>query len=210
MNSPDECVVVVHGLWMHWFTSVPMARQLRREMHCPVYTFDYRSALRDLDENSARLLIYCQSRDEKKVHLVGHSLGGLVIVNMLNRYEFDRPGRAVAIGSPFAHSESGKRLSRVPLLGKALGRSIGQAHSRPPMIYRGRREIGVITATRPHGPGRLLGRMDSAHDGIVFADETSLPGVTDVLTMPDQTHTTSYFSGKAAARAADFLVQGRF
>ena len=210
MNSTDECVVVVHGLWMHGFTSLPMARHLRRKMHCPVYVFDYMSTLRALDHNSKQLFRYCQALEEHTVHLVGHSLGGLVVVNMLNRHDFDRPGRAVAIGSPFGHSESGKRLAKIPLLGKILGRSLHQAHSREPMTYQGEREIGVITATRPQGPGKILGTMDAAHDGIVFTDETRLPGAKENLEMPDQTHTTSYFSRRAADRAADFLRDGKF
>ncbi len=210
MNRADECVVVVHGLWMRAFTSLPMARHLRKKMNCQVYTFDYWSALRSLDHNSESLFNYCQALKENTVHLVGHSLGGLVLINMLNRHDFDRPGRAVAIGSPFAHSESGKRRAKIPLLGRALGRSITQAHSREPMTYQGTREVGVITAANPHGPGKILGRMEAAHDGIVFADETQLPGAKETLEMPDQTHTTSYFSAKAADRAADFLLNGRF
>ncbi len=210
MNRADECVVVVHGLWMHGFTSLPMAGHLRRKMHCPAYTFDYWSTLRSLDHNSDRLFDYCQALDEHTVHLVGHSLGGLVVVNMLNRDAFDRPGRVVAIGSPFAHSESGKRFAKIPLLGKALGRSIAQAHGREPMTYRGEREIGVIAAAKPRGPGTILGSMDAPHDGIVFADETRLPGAKEILEMPDQTHTTSYFSRRAADRAADFLRNGKF
>lgn len=210
MNRADECVVVVHGLWMHGFTSLPMAGHLRRKMHCPVYPFDYWSTLRSLDHNSERLFDYCQALDEHTVHLVGHSLGGLVVVNMLNRHNFDRPGRVVAIGSPFAHSESGKRFAKIPLLGKALGRSITQAHSREPMAYRGGREIGVIAAAKPRGPGKILGSMDAPHDGIVFAGETRLPGAKEILEMPDQTHTTSYFSRRAADRAADFLRDGKF
>ena len=210
MNRAGECVVVVHGLWMHGFTSLPMAGHLRRKMHCPVYPFDYWSTLRSLDHNSERLFDYCQALDEHTVHLVGHSLGGLVVVNMLNRHDFDRPGRVVAIGSPFAHSESGKRFAKIPLLGKALGRSITQAHSREPMAYRGGREIGVIAAAKPRGPGKILGSMDAPHDGIVFAGETRLPGAKEILEMPDQTHTTSYFSRRAADRAADFLRDGKF
>ena len=210
MNTANECVVVVHGLWMHGFTSLPMAGHLRRKMHCPVYPFDYWSTLRSLDHNSDRLFDYCQTLDEHTVHLVGHSLGGLVVVNMLNRHDFDRPGRVVAIGSPFAHSESGKRFAKIPLLGKALGRSITPAHSREPMAYRGGREIGVIAAAKPRGPGKILGSMDAPHDGIVFADETRLPGAKEILEMPDQTHTTSYFSRRAADRAADFLRDGKF
>ncbi len=210
MKHTDECVVVVHGLWMHGFTSLPMAAHLRRKMQCLVYTFDYSSMLCSLDQNSDRLFDYCQALDEHRVHLVGHSLGGLVVVNMLNRHAFDRPGRAVAIGSPFAHSESGKRLAKIPLLGKLVGRSLRQAHSREPMTYRGEREVGVITAARPRGPGKILGSMDAAHDGIVYTNETRLPGSKEMVEMPDQTHTTSYFSRQAADRAADFLRDGKF
>ncbi len=210
MNRADECVVVVHGLWMRGVMSLPMARHLRRKMGCPVYTFDYWSTLYSLDHNSDQLFAYCAALDEHTVHLVGHSLGGLVIVNMLNRHDFDRAGRVVAIGTPFAHSESGKRLAKIPLLGKALGRSIAQAHSREPMTYQGQREIGVIAAAKPRGPGKILGSMDAPHDGIVFAAETRLPGAKEILEMPDQTHTTSYFSRRAADRAADFLRHGKF
>lgn len=210
MSQASECVVVVHGLWMRGFVSLPLARHLEKAMGYPVYRFDYPSLRGHLDDNSKKLKHYCDALDHETVHLVGHSLGGVIIVNMLNECPPDKPGRAVAIGSPLAGTLSGARLGKTPLLKTLLGNSLGVSVARGPMRYDGDREIGVITATRPRGIARVLGPMDGTHDGIVFAHETALPGAKQHFEMPEEDHTTSYFSARVAERVAAFLKDGHF
>ena len=210
MNQASECVVIVHGLWMRGVASLPLARHLEKATGLPVYRFDYPSLRGHLDDNSKKLKRYCDELDCDTVHLVGHSLGGVIIVNTLNHYPPDKPGRAVAIGSPLAGTLSGERLGKVPVLKNLLGNSLGVSLKRGPMRYEGEREIGVITATKPRGIARVLGRMEGTHDGIVFAHETALPGAKQHFEMPDQDHTTSYFSAHVAERVAAFLKDGHF
>lgn len=210
MSGNTECVVIVHGLWMRGLCSIPLANHLEKAMGCPVSRFDYPSLTGHLDENSQRLQRYVDGLDSDTVHLVGHSLGGVIVVNTLNKFAPRKPGRAVAIGSPFAGTKSGERLGRLLLLGKLVGNSLGESLARGPMRYDGDREIGVIAPTRPRGIARVLGPMDGKHDGIVFADEVVLPGAKQRIEIPDQDHTTSYFSSKVAEQAANFLRSGRF
>lgn len=210
MNGHSECIVIVHGLWMRGLCSIPLANHLEKAMACPISRFDYPSLTGHLDENSQSLQRYVDGLESETVHLVGHSLGGVVLVNTLNRFAPRKPGRAVAIGSPLAGTKSGKRLGSLPVLGKLVGNSLGESLARGPMRYDGDREIGIIAPTRPRGIARVLGPMDGKNDGIVFADEIVLPGAKQRIEMPGQDHTTSYFSSKVAERVATFLREGHF
>ncbi len=60
------------------------------------------------------------------MHWVGHSLGGLVILRMLERDAALPPGRVVLLGTPYGDSHAGRALARSALGARMLGRSMGE------------------------------------------------------------------------------------
>ena len=97
MNSIDT-VICTHGLWAHGTGMFLIRRHLEREYGMKGFTFNYPSVTKTLDENAGRLARFIEENGIEQAHMVGHSLGGLVILRMLaNRYT-DIPGRVVRAG----------------------------------------------------------------------------------------------------------------
>src|SRR5512143_879376 len=87
-------------------------------------TYSYPSLRLTLTENADRLALFCRKLGAPRLDLVGHSLGGLVILKMLERSAPPNVGRIVLAGTPFADSFAARRLLRLPGGRTALGRSM--------------------------------------------------------------------------------------
>jgi pimeloyl-ACP methyl ester carboxylesterase len=77
--------VVVHGLWMPGPDTWLLRRRLNAE-GLNSSLFRYPSVRRGLYENAEALARYVERVPGDTVHLVGHSLGGVLIVAMLQRF----------------------------------------------------------------------------------------------------------------------------
>jgi pimeloyl-ACP methyl ester carboxylesterase len=202
-------VVVVHGLWMPGGETYLLRERLLVEGFTPAQ-FRYRTISDDLSKSAARLAEFVASIAGDRVHLVGHSLGGLVILKMLELYAPLRFGRIVCLGSPLCGSAAGENLRRLPggrwLLGKAMAQVIAEA---PGRRWDGSLELGIIAGDLGVGLGRVLGRLPVPHDGTVAVVETQLPGASDHLVLP-VSHFAMLFSAAVAWQTAAFLRTGHF
>ena len=206
----DETVVLLHGLWMTGVEFALMRYRLRRRHGFVTRRFSYRSVLNQIRCNSDSLARFISTLDRSTVHLVGHSLGGLVILRMLEQYPSQPRGRIVLLGAPVTGSEAARSAVRLPLGTFFLGR--GQADGlldglRPDGASQ--REIGVIAGTLPAGLGSLISNVARPHDGTVAVAETRFPGIQDHLQMR-VSHSTMIFSPGVADQVAEFLKNGRF
>lgn len=152
------------------------------------------------------------------VHLLGHSLGGLVIYRMfeLGLLRADRFSgdfcRVVLMGSPVNGSQSGRALAKVgPAAGAALlgraGRDVLTAEEH--RSWRFSAELGILAGNRPHGLGRFIAGISVPNDGTVAVAETELEGATSRCVLP-VSHTGMLWSDDVAHQVATFLDQGRF
>ena len=141
------------------------------------------------------------------VHLVGHSLGGLVALETVAHWHGLPPGRIVCLGSPLCGSSTARGLVRRHL-GGMLGRSGRLLCSGLHQLPRGR-EVGVVAGSHALGIGRLVAGFDGPSDGTVAIWETRLPGLADHRIVAS-THTGLVFSREVAALTAAFLADGRF
>src|SRR5574338_1276022 len=114
-----ERVILVHGLWMPALVLLPLQRRLAARAF-RVERFGYPSWRRGLDANLADLGHQVVSAGER-VHLVGHSLGGLLILSLLARREGARVGRVVLMGSPCMGSHCAATLLARPWLAPLVG-----------------------------------------------------------------------------------------
>lgn len=203
MASPE--VLLVHGIWnaRHWLA--PFAARLRREGLRPGL-FGYPSILAGPEAGADRLIEHLRRRPTPL--LVGHSLGGLVILEALRRAPDLPVDRVVCLGSPLKGSGVAAALGQRPGLSWTLGRSRDLlVRGCPP--WEGRAEIGVVAGDHARGVGGLFTRMDGPSDGTVALSETRLPGIADHCVVP-ASHTGLVLSAEAAHRAARFLRHGRF
>ncbi len=205
-SDPAIPVVLLHGVWMRGLTMWPLARRLRAAGFAPV-VFDYASLWRGPAPSVDRLALRLLAMGPGPVHLVGHSLGGLVALEAASHYAGLPPGRIVCLGSPLAGSCAARGMARWGLdrwLGRSRTLLKSGLHALPPG-----REVGVVAGTRPSGAGGLFTRFEGPHDGTVALWETRLPGLVDHRAL-NASHTGLVLSRHAADLVAGFLRDGRF
>lgn len=198
-------VVLVHGLWYGPIILRPLHRRLQAH-GWSVRRFGYPTIRHAIDDNARALRSFIES---EPAHLVGHSLGGLVALRMLERFGADLPsGRLVLLGSPVNGSAVARRLSRIPALGRLVGRSAGPLEAGVQHAPEGW-QVGTIAGTKAVGLGRLIQHLPRPHDGTVAVAETRLPGAVDRLALP-VSHTGLILSPAVADAVDRFLGTGRF
>jgi len=202
-----ETVVLLHGIWMKSLVMRPLATRLR-EAGFRTRCFTYPSINRSPAEN-ARLLREFVKNEQAPLHFVAHSLGGIVLMHYFDQFNETREGRVVMLGSPVNGSENARVFNDIPILQRALGRSIDQGLLGNIPRWKGGCDLGVIAGTKGIGVGKLISRSDRANDGTVYVEETRINECRDFLTMP-VSHTTMLFSAKVAKQVAGFLRHGYF
>jgi pimeloyl-ACP methyl ester carboxylesterase len=185
---------------------LPLSRRLRKAGFA-TETFSYSTLWRSPGEAMERLAMRLYAMAPEPVHLVAHSLGGLVALETLSRYQKLPPGRVVCMGSPIAGSTAARGLA-----GKGLGLVSGRAGA----LLRGGlvalppgRQVGMLAGTKSMGMGKWFSRFDGQNDGTVMVWETRLPGLSDHAVI-ESSHSGLVFSEQAARLAARFLETGRF
>jgi pimeloyl-ACP methyl ester carboxylesterase len=201
-------VILLHGLWMRAALMWRLAARLRAAGFA-VETIDYPSILGGPVPCIERVAARLQREDATDLHLVGHSLGGVIAVRAAYAAQACFRGRIVCLGSPLAGSSTAKQLVgargvRAMLLGQSAGVLSEGAGPLPPQG-----QVGVIAGSTPLGLGRLFHRFDGENDGTVALAETRLPGLA-AHTVIASSHTGLVYSAQAAAQAIRFLREGRF
>lgn len=186
-----------------------MGRRLTRAGYT-VHLYTYPSVRMSLAENARRLAAFCQGLSVPRVHLVGHSLGGLLIARMLAEPHHLDPGRVVLLGAPFVDSYAARRLARVRIGCIAMGASVAEwLHSARPANL-ARYDIGVIAGDRSVGLGMLVARgLPEPHDGTISVAETLVPGARDHIVLP-VSHSEMVISVQVVRQIAEYLRRGRF
>ena len=168
-------VVLVHGLWLNGPSMAPLGWRLARAGFA-VSRFSYWSVLRGLDYNVESLLRYCRKFESDRLYLVGHSLGGVLILAAIARGL--RAHRAVLMGIPYHGSISANGLARLGIGRKILGRTLSDWLRSAKPAPAGEAEIGVLAGDRSIGIGKLISSLPLPNDGVVWLDETKVPGAT--------------------------------
>jgi pimeloyl-ACP methyl ester carboxylesterase len=203
-------VVYVHGLWLNGWEAMLLRRRLSSSLACETRSFSYSSVGANLSKNASALAEFLRRIPADTLHLVGHSMGGLLILELFEESPKLPPGRIVLLGSPVQGSRAARNLA-----GRALGRwMIGLTAHQALLPQRerrwsGARDLGVIAGTLPLGFGRLLGPFDELSDGTVLVTETRLAGAKQQLTLRTS-HSGMVYSSLVARQTAAFLREGNF
>ena len=210
---PREIVVLVHGLWMHGVAMWPLRRRVRRAGYA-ARVYSYPSVRCDLRENARRLAHHLQASGADRLHLVAHSMGGIVALNAAALLPAGVVGRIVLIGTPFAESFSARELDRSRwgrrLLGACMPQWLHERRAFATDAALASFDIGVIAGTGRIGMGRLIApRLPTPNDGVVAVDETRVPGMRDHLVLP-VSHTAMLISSGVARQVCAYLSCGAF
>ncbi len=205
-------VVYVHGLWLQGHEGAWLRRRLGEELGAETRAFRYPSVRADTTENAAALARYLAQIRADELHLVGHSLGGVVILTMfeLMAQPVLPAGRIVLLGSPVRGSSAAQRLARMPFGKTILGLTAKEALlGTRERRWAGARDLGIIAGDLALGLGRLTGRMGGPNDGTVLVEETRVPGSVQELRLR-VSHSAMPFAKIVARQTAAFLRNGRF
>lgn len=207
--TTTDPVIVIHGLWVHGLIMGWLARRIARDGFA-AQTYSYPTMRLTLSENAERFAQYCASLAVPRLHIVAHSLGGLVALKMLEKHRELRCGRLILIGTPYHGSFAAQRLARWPGGNRLLGRSIAQWLREPRPLPDGIAETGIIAGTRGYGLGRLIAPdLPRPHDGVVALAETAVPGVTQHIALKVG-HAEMLVSREVARQCCAFLRNGQF
>jgi pimeloyl-ACP methyl ester carboxylesterase len=207
-------VVCVHGFWSHGAGMYLIKRRIEKEFGLRTLIFSYPSVTGALDENAAALSRFIHEQGVDGMHIVGHSLGGVLALRMLANDSQALPGRVVCLGSPLTGSRAAEILNAQEWAEEIIGRSlpagvIHEAANEWASHVCAERDIGVIAGNVPLGFGRLVADFDEDNDGTVAVSETRLDGARDHLIMP-VSHKGMLVSSGVADQAGSFLKRGEF
>ena len=209
MTKPD--VLLLHGILMNAMEMLFLKRQLEKQGF-RVYSLSYASVKHSIEENTHRLYQKITRLNCQKLHIVAHSLGGIMSMHLLEKYPDLPIQRVVMLGTPINGSYAAKIIARWQVIGRLLTSSMPQGlagdHAFSPS---GKHEIGMIAGSikSPIGFGLLLGKLPEASDGTVLLSETK-HAVLKQHVILKKSHTGLVFSPMVAKLTANFLETGDF
>lgn len=200
-------VVLAPGLWMPSAAMALLAARLARAGYA-THVFAYRGRS-PFDANVARFARYVRELlGGRPAHFVGHSLGGVLVLDMLNAHPEVPAASAVLLGAPVRGCLAGRRL-RGAQLGRWMMGACGELWDEREASWQRKGPLGVVAGTRPLGLGRVLGRLPDANDGVVCVQETQVAGMTARTLVPCG-HSMLILSGTVGAMIERFLASESF
>jgi len=206
-STTQPPIILIHGLWFRAAFMRALARRLEAAGF-PVVPFNYQSTGQALDLSAAQLGAFCAEQAAEGAHLLGHSLGGLLILRMLQQGGWNAPGRLLLLGTPLQGSAVARRARAWPGMSRLFGHA-DEALSGGLQTWPQGREVGMIAGTTPFGLGVFTGGLPRPNDGTVTVAETCDARLTARLELP-VTHTGMLYSKAVAEAAVGFLREGRF
>ena len=203
-DAMSTLVVYVHGLWLTGNEGGILLRRLGRELNAKTRAFSYPSVRSNISDSAQALGKFLAQQRAETLHLVGHSLGGLVILKLFESGAGAQlpPGtnrvlRFAAERQPRG-AESSASAVRQENLGKGCTRGIAHAASTPldgpARTGRDRRQRGNRLG-KAGGHTRRTQRWHDLRGRDAAAGHIAAPG------FEDQSHGAAVFlDGRAANR----------
>jgi pimeloyl-ACP methyl ester carboxylesterase len=209
MNAGSrEAVLLLHGAWMNPLVMAYLAHFLRGEGFA-AHALGYRTIRDPLEAHLSRLAKRVGQLDAPLVHLVGHSLGGVIVMRYLQRVADPRVRRAVLLGAPVAGCRAAAGFAERAGGELMMGQSLGVWREPVDVSVDSRFEVGAIAGTRALGLGAAVMHLPTPNDGVVCVDETRFPALQDHIEFPVG-HTLMLMSSRVASQTASFLKNGAF
>ena len=206
MISSGKAVILIHGLWVNSWSMLYLGRYLASKNFKPYY-FKYPSVRSSKQQILALLNKYIDKIPEESLHIVGHSMGGLISLEYLQQENARKIQRCVLLGSPINGSQAADGLFRFKWGKTLLGKNADFLMSNLSFKYPD--SMGMIAGTGEKGLGRLFADLEKPHDGAVTVNETKGEGLLHHLTLP-VSHSSMLFSRKVAQQVEHFLNTGKF
>lgn len=183
----DDVVIFVHGFFATAGVFRPMRERIIDETGSKVASFTHAPGVSIVRIAKSLARIVDRIAKCKRVHLVGHSLGGLVArwyVQELGGHE--RVSQTISLGSPFGGTEIARRF---PIL---VGRELCRTS---PLLARLR--------ARAHEHEVPHTSIVGADDTMVIPRESAIFPRGDVVVLPNRGHNSLLFDGESIAAVTE-------
>ena len=203
-------VLLIHGILMNPLEMRFLGWQLEKSGFHVHYVY-YQSVLKTPAENARIIHKKIQKLKLQQLHIVAHSLGGVITMHLFDQFDDIPDGKVVMLGSPVnGGSWIAKKVQNWPIVSPLLSRSMPNALSGENMpLWNTNRGWGMIAGTKGKGLGLLTGGLPSISDGTVLLVETQHNDQTD-HTIVNISHTGLLFSKQVAKLTSNFLNTGHF
>lgn len=170
----------------------------------------YQSVLKTPAENARHIHTKISNLGVNNLHIVAHSLGGLIIMHLFEQFNDVPDGRVVMLGSPVKGSLIAQKFQGWPLISPLIARSMQGALSGENIpAWNSHRDWGMIAGTRNQGLGLIIGGLPNISDGTVMLEETQHPKQKEHISV-NSSHTGLLFSKEVAQLTTNFLNTGKF
>lgn len=213
--SPNDCVVVLHGLVRTSNSMGKLADYLEAAGYRVVNT-GYPSREKLIEDLAIEYippaLADCRGPGIERVHFVTHSMGGILVRYYLENETIDDLGRVVMISPPNQGSEVVDELFDVPgfeALNGPAGHQLGTGdNSLPLQLGPAEFEVGIIAGdyTTNFVFSSMLPGLD---DGKVTVERTKLDGMADFIVVHEP-HSLIMRDEDVIRQVLYFLQYGRF
>ena len=211
----DEYVILLHGLGRTKYSMNNIAARLKH-LGYMVWNEGYPSTknpIASLVSNYVRPAVeWAEKGGARKIHVVTHSLGGILIRAYLQENALPAGSRIVMLSPPNKGSEVAEKLKSFFLYrwmmgpaGQELGTSSGSIPKRLKPVSA---DIGIIAGTRSMEPWFSV-LIPGQDDGKVSVESTTLKEMNDFLTVQN-THPFIMNDRKVIDQVVIYLMHGRF
>ena len=198
----NDIVVLVHGLAGSRLDLWPLGRRLKRRGYA-VINWTYRTIGHRIETHAERLagdlLAMSSNMSAGKIHLVTHSMGGIIARTMFANHDIDKLGRVVMLAPPHRGSHAARKLAPyvgwlTPSLKQLSDADDSYVNQLPNSFQSSDIEFGIVEATKD----RVIEQGAVLLDG--YRDYAQVKGHHGVLAWYPQT----------IQLAENFLVNGSF
>lgn len=194
----------------------PLARTLRRAGYRPI-EIGYDSwgiSLEEICDRLAPRIAQLDKTSNGPVHIVAHSMGGLVTRALLHRRRLDNLGHVVMLGTPNGGSEIADFLDQYSVLRPILGRAGPALVTRrtatiDALLGKVDYPVGIIAGSRRIMPIAAARLVPVPNDGKVSVASTRLPEAADHIVLP-LPHSLLPYHPSAQRQIRHFLAHGKF
>lgn len=214
-NDKGRCVVVLHGLARSASSLRKMASVLNSAGYA-VANVDYPSRhfrIADLSEVVVEAgVAQCRANNARLIHMVGHSLGAILIRDYLYRHEVSELGRVVMLAPPNHGSAVVDNLQHLPGVVWFNGPAFLQLGTGDNSVPR---QLGPITVDTAVIAGTrsinllLSTFLENPDDGKVSVNSARVDGMCALLTLP-VSHPFIMKNDISIAQTLHYLNNGRF
>jgi pimeloyl-ACP methyl ester carboxylesterase len=205
-----EVVLLMHGVLRSSRNMAGLASRLK-EQGFTVVRLDYASNCLTIEKHAVNFGHVVANLDHaERIHVVCHSMGGLVVRRYLASGADRRIKRVVLLGTPNQGSEIADAFSDLKLFGLIFGPA-GKELCTDQKGHACAMPQGIEAAVIAGGVGKRVGFnpfLKADNDGIVTVDSAKLPGISDFLRLP-VVHGGMMRSADVAEATARFLKTGR-